>query len=306
MQKTLKKQIETKGIGLHSGRDITLVLRPAPAGSGIVFVRTDIKVGDNIIPALWNYVSDTRLCTVIANAAGASVATIEHLMAALCGCGIDNVRVELDGPEVPAMDGSAAPFVAMIDEAGIAVQDAPRRAIRVLKEITVRHEGKSVTLKPAEASIFGGEIEFDHPQIGRQSFETQLVNGNFRHDIADARTFGFLHEVEWMRSQGLAQGGSMDNAIVLDRDTVMNPGGLRSHDEFIRHKILDAIGDLYLAGGPILGAYDGSKAGHAMNNAVLRALFASEGAWEYVDLYGEAELLAESGTARAAEMLVTA
>ena len=284
MQQTLKAKIQVHGVGLHSGREIAMTLLPASADHGIVFVRTDLKQ-DNKIPALWGNVSDTRLCTVIANKSGASVGTIEHLMAALRGCGIDNAIIELNGPEVPVMDGSAMPFVELIEDVGAIAQSRPRRAIRVLKEVSVEENGKRVSLKPAQGSIFGGEIEFDHPDIGAQRFETKLLNGNFKHDLADSRTFGFLHEVEYMRSQGLALGGSLDNAIVLDKNTVMNPGGLRHENEFIRHKLLDAVGDLYLAGGPILGAYEGAKAGHAMNNALLHALFADDDAWEIVPLY---------------------
>lgn len=287
MQQTLKKAVQINGVGLHTGEMIHLEISPADADCGIIFVRTDVKGKNNHIPALWNYVVDTQLCTVIGNEDDVRVGTIEHLMAALRGCGVDNAVIELDGPEVPVMDGSAMPFVKMIEEAGLMTLAAPRRAIRVLKEITVEHEGKQVTLKPAEGSVFAGEIDFEHPEIGRQRFETQLLNGNFKHDIAEARTFGFLHEVEWMRSKGLARGGSLDNAIVLNQDGVMNPEGLRYGNEFIRHKLLDAIGDLYLAGGPMLGAYDGSKAGHAINNAILRKLFSTEGAWEMVDLYAD-------------------
>ncbi|MCB1720634.1 MAG: UDP-3-O-acyl-N-acetylglucosamine deacetylase [Rhodospirillales bacterium] len=283
MQNTLQKQVSLKGIGLHSGADITLSLSPAEPDAGIVFVRSDITDKDNIIPARWDHVVDTQLCTVIGNKDGTSVATIEHLMSALRGCNIDNVRIELDGAEVPVMDGSAMPFVQLIERAGIAVQDAPRRVLRVLKEVSVEKDGKQVSLCPSEGAVFGGEIEFDHPEIGQQHFETRLLNGNFKHDIATARTFGFLHEVEWMRSQGLALGGSLSNAIVLDKGHVMNPEGLRFNDEFIRHKLLDAIGDLYLAGAPIMGAYDGYKAGHEMNNLILHALFADEQAYEWVN-----------------------
>jgi UDP-3-O-[3-hydroxymyristoyl] N-acetylglucosamine deacetylase len=222
---------------------------------------------------------------LISNDAGVSVGTIEHLMSALRGLHIDNARIELDGAEVPVMDGSALPFVKLLEEAGIEKQAAPRRMIRILKEVVVNQDGKRVTLTPADTSVFSGEIEFDHPKIGRQRYEVSLLNGNFKHDIADCRTFGFVHEVEWMRSQGLALGGSLDNAIVLDQTSIMNPEGLRRSDEFIRHKLLDAIGDLYLAGCPILGAYDGVKAGHAMNNAILRALFADPSAYEVVELY---------------------
>lgn len=291
-QSTVKNAIEIQGVGLHSGQMISMRLLPAAENVGISFVRTDITDGDNVIPALWNYVVDTQLCTVIGNENGATVGTIEHVMSALRGCGVDNVRIEIDGPEVPAMDGSAMPFVDAIEAVGTEQQAVPRRVIRVLKEVTVEEDGKKVSLKPDEACTFAGEIEFDHGEIGYQRFETQLVNGNFKHDIAEARTFGFKHEVEWMRSQGLALGGSLDNAIVLDTDKVLNPEGLRFTNEFIRHKLLDAIGDLYLAGSPILGLYDGVKAGHMMNNKVLHALFADDANWEYAS-YDSVAVLSE-------------
>lgn len=283
MQHTLKTSIALSGIGLHSGKPIQLVLHPAAPDHGIVFVRTD-RDGNNRIPALWDHVVDTRLCTVIGNKDSAIVGTIEHLMAALRGCGIDNALIEIDGPEVPAMDGSSKPFVDLIEKAGIAAQSAPRRAIHILKDITIEQDGKAVSLSPAEEFIFAGEIEFDHPQIGYQRYEMKLLNGNFKHDLADCRTFGFAHEVEMMRQAGLALGGSFDNAIVLDKAAVMNPGGLRHGDEFIRHKLLDAIGDLYLAGMPILGAYEGVKAGHALNNQLLRKLFTSPESFEIINL----------------------
>ena len=282
-QHTLRARTIIKGVGLHTGKTIRMDLIPAEAGTGIVFVRTDIRQGDNVIPALWDKVVDTQLCTVIGNENGASVGTIEHLMSALRGCGIDNLRIEIDGPEVPILDGSAMLFVERIEQVGKKEQDAPRRAIRVLKEVSVELDGKRVSLSPDEGSLFEGEITFDHDDIGHQSFSTRLINGNFKHDIAQARTFGFLHEVEYMRSQGLALGGSMDNAIVLSPESVMNPEGLRFSNEFIRHKLLDAIGDLYLAGGVILGAYDGVKAGHMMNNKILHALFADDANWEYAE-----------------------
>lgn len=297
MQNTLLSRKTISGVGLHSGNLVTLSLCPAEENTGIVFVRTDVAGKDNIIPALWDAVVDTQLCTVIGNADGVSVGTIEHLMSALRGMNIDNIRIELDGPEVPVMDGSAMPFVELIEEAGIARQSAPRRMIRILKPVIVEQDGKRAVLRPSEGSVFGGEIEFSHPGIGRQIFETELLNGNFRHDIADSRTFGFLHEVEWMRSKGLALGGSLENAVVLDQNGVMNPEGLRHADEFIRHKLLDAIGDLYLAGVPIVGAYEGYKAGHAINNAVLHALFADETAWELIE---NCELSVSSGVMAAA------
>lgn len=294
MQKTLNRAVSCSGVGLHSGAKVLLTLRPAPAGHGIVFVRTDLNGIDNRIPARYNLVSDTRLCTLIANKDGASVGTIEHLMSALRGCGVDNALIEIDGPEVPIMDGSSIPFVEMIDETGLCAQDTPRRAIRILADIVVRDGDKMARLSPANAFVFGGVIDFVHPAIGHQSFETRLVNGNFRHDIASARTFGFAREVEFLRQQGLARGGSLENAIVLDDMTVMNAEGLRFDDEFIRHKLLDAIGDLYLAGAPILGRYDSIRAGHAVNNALLHQLFASPDSWEWTEMMDQAETLVSS------------
>ncbi len=298
MQKTVISNIKISGVGLHSGQNIDLVIKPAPENTGIIFIRSDVHDKNNEIPALWNYVTDTQLCTVIANEDGVSVGTIEHLMSALRGCGVDNAIIALNGAEVPIMDGSSMPFVEAIDRVGLKTQSAPRKIIKVLKEVSVNYDGKRVTLKPANGYIFGGEIEFDHPEIGNQKFETQLLNGNFRHDIAEARTFGFLHEVEWMRSQGLAQGGSLENAIVLDKEAgkVLNEEGLRFSDEFIRHKLLDAIGDLYLAGMPILGAYDGVKAGHAINNEILHALFADKQAYEVITLEAPVETPLERET----------
>lgn len=283
MQHTLKSEATICGTGLHSGADVRMTLRPAAANSGIVFVRSDVVDRDNVIPARWDHVVDTRLCTMIGNKAGVTIGTIEHLMAALRGCGVDNVIVELDGPEVPVMDGSAEPFVAAIDEAGLRAQGAMRRVIKILHEVSIEADGKIARLRPSSGSHFSGSIAFDHPAIGAQMRDVQLLNGNFRHDIAAARTFGFLMEVEMLRRNGLALGGSLENAIVLDHEGVMNPEGLRHDDEFIRHKLLDAIGDLYLAGAVIEGAYESSRPGHALNNALLRTLFATESAWMWVD-----------------------
>ena len=284
MQQTLNKKMTLAGIGLHSGKEITMHMIPAQEDHGIVFVRTDLPKGENVVPALWDSVVDTQLCTVIGNKFGATIGTIEHLMSALRGCGVDNLLIEINGSEVPAMDGSAMPFVKVIEESGVKEQSKPRRMIRVLKEVSVQDGDKRVTLKPDESCTFVGEINFEHGKIGNQRFGTQLVNGNFKHDIAEARTFGFFHEAEWLRSQGLGLGGSLDNAIILDTEGVMNPGGLRFSNEFIRHKLLDAIGDLYLAGGQILGLYDSEKAGHAINNAILHELFSDESNWEYTEV----------------------
>ncbi len=286
MQQTLRSVIEMSGIGLHSGRTVSLRILPASADHGVVFKRTDLEEGKNLIPARHDNVVDTRLCTMIANEFNARVGTIEHLMAALRGCGIDNAMIELDAAEVPVMDGSSVAFVTAIDAVGIQEQTAPRRAIKILKDITVRDGDKIVRLSPSNVPVYAGRIEFSHASIGAQDYTLKLVNGNFRHDIADCRTFGFLKEAEMLRAAGLGLGGSLDNAIILDDEGVMNPDGLRCTDEFIRHKILDAVGDLSL-GGYILGRYDGVKGGHALNNAVLHALFADPTAWMEVDLYGE-------------------
>ncbi len=282
MQQTLENSITLHGIGLHSGHNVELILQPAPIDTGLIFIRTDLETGKNEIPALWNNVADTRLCTLIANEHGATIGTIEHLMAALRANGIDNLYIKLNAPEVPIMDGSSAPFMDAIEKAGIHEQATPRIYIKILKPITVEDGEKTVELTPGVISSFSGEINFEHPSIGQQSYETSLVNGNFAHLLADCRTFGFEKDVEYLRQNGLARGGSLENAIVIGDDGVLNPEGLRHEDEFIRHKLLDAIGDLYLAGAPILGHYHGIRAGHDMNNKILHALFANTDAWTYV------------------------
>ncbi len=285
MQHTMSKTATLSGVGLHSGAETSLKIKTANIDSGIVFVRTDVSDRDNKVEGKWNRVVDTRLCTVVGNDAGVTVGTIEHLMAALRACGVDNAVIELDGPEVPIMDGSSEPFVKAIQKAGLKTQTAPRKAIKILKEVVIEDGDKRVVLKPAIGSKFKSVIEFAHPSIGKQAYEIEMLNGHFLTDVSDARTFGFFEEVQALRSMGLALGGSMDNAIVLDKTTVMNKDGLRYHDEFARHKLLDAVGDLYLAGAPIIGLYEGFKAGHAMNNKILHALFAQADAWTTMDLY---------------------
>lgn len=285
MQHTLSRPVELSGVGLHSGAETVLRLLPADTGSGLAFRRVDVTDRDNLVPARWDFVVDTRLCTVVANKAGVSVGTIEHLMAALSACGVDNAIIELDAPEVPIMDGSSAPFVEAIRSVGLKTQTAPRRAIKILKEVSVVDGDKTVTLKPGIGSRFKAGIDFSHPSIGQQSFEIELFNGEFETKISDARTFGFVHEVKALRAMGLALGGSLDNAVVLDEKTIMNPEGLRHDDEFARHKVLDAVGDIYIAGGPMIGHYEASKPGHNMNNRVLHELFSNPDNWEWVDLY---------------------
>jgi UDP-3-O-[3-hydroxymyristoyl] N-acetylglucosamine deacetylase len=282
-QHTLKSPIHCTGIGLHSGNKVSMSLKPAEENSGITFIRTDLRGRRAVIPVRWDAVSDTRLCTVVSNADGVSVGTVEHLMAALRGCGIDNAVIELNAPEVPIMDGSAAPFVFLIECAGSLEQASPRRLIRVLKEIVVGDQTRFASLSPALSSSFSFEIDFASAAIARQESFLQLANGTFKSELARARTFGFLHEVHQMRQLGLARGGSLDNAIVIQGDKVLNEGGLRYSDEFVRHKILDSVGDLYLAGAPIIGHFHGCRSGHALNNQLLRAMFADESAWCYDD-----------------------
>lgn len=289
MQHTLKNTVTIEDIGLHSGVAVRIDIHPAATDHGIIFKRVDITDKDNVIPAKWDHVVDTRLCTVIGNKDGVTVGTIEHLMAALRGCGIDNVLVEVNAAEMPVMDGSSIHFVEQIELAGIQVQSQPRRAIRILKEVSYEEGDKKVTLSPSSIPIYSGQIDYDHPTIGTQRYEMKLINGNFKHDIADCRTFGLLSDVEMMKAAGLALGGSLDNAVVLDDNGVMNPEGVRCHDEFIRHKLLDAVGDMALAGGLVIGRYESLRGGHAMNNKALRALFADDSAWEMVDLFVEME-----------------
>ena len=270
-QHTLAGPAIFAGVGLHSGQRVRAAILPAPTGSGIVFVRTD-RGGDNRVAARAGAVVQTRLNTVIGNAAGVTVSTIEHLMAALAALAVDNAVIELDGPEVPIMDGSALPFVQMIDHAGRRRQEAPRRYLEVLRPVEVADGDKRARLLPARRFELAFEIAFDSPVIGRQSVDLAVDEDSFRAELADARTFGFLHEVEALRRAGLALGGSLDNAVVVDGDRILNPEGLRRADEFVRHKALDAVGDLYVLGHPVIGRFEGLYAGHAINNAVVRAL----------------------------------
>jgi UDP-3-O-[3-hydroxymyristoyl] N-acetylglucosamine deacetylase len=277
-QRTLLRSVNCQGVGLHSGRNVSLTLKPAMAGTGIVFRRTDLA-GSPEIPARWDHVVDATMCTTIGTANGVRVGTVEHLMAAFAGCHIDNAIVELDGPEVPVMDGSAAPFVFLMDCAGTIEQEGPRRVIEILKPVRVEQGGKVAELLPSDTFTVAFEIDFASGAIARQSVQFELVNGTFNKEVARARTFGFAEEVEKMRAAGLALGGSLDNAVVVEGDKVLNADGLRYQDEFVRHKVLDAVGDLKLADGEIQGAYRGSRAGHMMTNLLLRALFADPTAY---------------------------
>ena len=286
-QRTLKQIARCDGVGLHSGEMVGVSLHPAPANSGIVFERTDVEAEKALVPASWDKVVDTRLCSTIGNEQGVRVSTVEHLMAALSGCGVDNARIEIDGAEVPIMDGSSGPFVDLIVEAGLVEQDAPRRVIRILKQIEVQAGESRAILEPADSCSLDVEIDFKGTAVEEQSLNVGFVNGAFCKELASARTFGFLHEVEAMQAAGLARGGSLDNAIVVDGGKIMNESGLRFDDEFVRHKILDAVGDLYLAGALIVGSFSGARCGHAINNQLLHALFADEDAWCYDVICGD-------------------
>ncbi|HXV00554.1 MAG TPA: UDP-3-O-acyl-N-acetylglucosamine deacetylase [Caulobacteraceae bacterium] len=280
-QVTLARPVSFEGVGIHTGRVTAVTLRPAGPDSGVRFLRTDVKDRDPAIAARGEAVCQTRLGTVIGNADGVSVATIEHLMAAFCGLGVDNVLVEIDGPEVPIMDGSCRAFVAAIDSAGRKPQAARRRYIEILETVVVREDDKSASLSPAEGFEVAFEIAFDSAAIGHQRVDLALDEIRFREELAPCRTFGFLHEVEALRQAGLARGGTLDNVLVIEGDRVLNPDGLRRFDEFVRHKALDAVGDLYLLGAPLIGRYEGLYAGHGLNNALVRAVLARPEAWRF-------------------------
>src|SRR3954471_20394507 len=281
-QRSLKSSVSASGVGLHTGQKVRLTLRPAPPDAGIVFRRIDLAV-PVAIPARAELVGETRLSSCLVKD-GAKVYTVEHLMSALGGLGVDNVYAELDAPELPIMDGSASPFVLLIQQAGIVEQAAPKRFLRVTKRVEVKDGDKWARLDPFDGYKLSFSIEFRHPVIERstQSVEVNFAETSYLKEIARARTFGFMHEVEDLRDNGLALGGGLDNAVVLDEYRVLNAEGLRFTDEFIRHKLLDAIGDLYLLGKPLLAAFSAHKSGHALNNKLLRALIAQWGALETV------------------------
>lgn len=264
-----------------------MILRPAEAGHGIVVRRVDEKSADPVIPARWDLVEQSPLCTKLVNADGVSVSTVEHVTAALAGCGVHNVLIEIDGPEIPILDGSSLPFVRGIFNAGIADLSAPLEAIEILKPVEVQTEHARARLVPADTLEISFEIEFAERAIGRQQKELTLSNGAFARELCDSRTFCRQSDVDAMRANGLALGGTLRNAVVFDGEAVLSPGGLRHRDEPVRHKMLDALGDLSLAGAPILGRYIGHKAGHAVTNNLLRALFTQDDAWRRVVLTEE-------------------
>jgi UDP-3-O-[3-hydroxymyristoyl] N-acetylglucosamine deacetylase len=285
-QTTLREQVAITGIGVHSGAPVTLTLHPAEPNTGIVFLRCGTaEQPDRELKAHYRAVTATEFATVLGDHHGPAVSTTEHVLAALRGLGVDNAIVEVDGAEVPIMDGSAAPFVDAIDQAGIATQQAPRRCIQVLKPIRVGKNGCSGELRPHLRGLrIEVEIEFDHPLIGRQSYDVDVTPNVFRRELARARTFGFMRDVAKLWDAGYARGASFDNTVVVAEDRVLNPEGMRFPDECVRHKVVDAIGDLALAGAPLLGAYRSVRGGHKLNHAVLSALMADTSAWAYVDM----------------------
>jgi UDP-3-O-[3-hydroxymyristoyl] N-acetylglucosamine deacetylase len=295
-QRTLQNTIRATGVGLHSGEKVYLTLRPAPVDTGIVFRRVDLEPVVEIA-ARADYVTETVLCTGLSHDGGKAM-TVEHLMSALAGLGVDNIYVDLSAPEVPIMDGSSGPFVFLLQSAGIVEQRAPKRFIRILKPVEVRDGDKIARFEPYDGFRLGFTVEFDHPAIpsSRSRAVVEFSTENYIREVSRARTFGFMRDLEYMRERNLGLGGSMDNAIVLDEFRVLNDDGLRYADEFVRHKILDAVGDLYLAGHPILGAYEGFKSGHALNNKLVRALLAERSAWEEVVFERDAPVPVVFGT----------
>ena len=276
LQTTVKSSISFIGKGLHSGEPVRLTILPAAAEYGIWFARTDVLEGDNLIPARWDAVKRSPLCTKIQNSAGVEVSTVEHIMAALAGCGVHNAFIELDGPEVPIVDGSAAPFVRRIMQCGLQVLGAPVRAFEIMQTVSVIEGGATATLEPADTMYIDFQIDFDDAAIGSQRKSLRLNNGSFARELSDSRTFCRQVDVEAMQANGLALGGSSgENAVVFEGDKVLSPGGLRHPDEPVRHKMLDALGDLALAGAPIMGRYIGTRAGHSLTNTLLRKAFAT-------------------------------
>ena len=270
-QQTIKNEVLFSGVGLHSGKEATVIIKPAEIDSGINFIRTDLKV-NNKIEGLWFNVTSTVLSTTISNKDNVSISTVEHLMSALSGMHIDNADIYINNVEIPIMDGSSKPFVELLEKAGIQTQNKERKIIKVLKEVEVIKDDSYVKISPFDQFSIDFEIFFDSHLINKQSCKLQLVNGNYKTDISSARTFGFEKDVKELRSNGFALGGSLENAVVVGDDSILNKEGLRFEDEFVRHKILDSIGDLYLAGNPIQGYFSGKKSGHFLNSELLRKL----------------------------------
>ena len=282
-QRTLKESVSAIGVGLHKGEKVQITLRPAPANTGIIFRRVDLDpVVD--IPATPEAVGETTLCTCLVNEQGVQISTVEHLLSAVAGLGIDNLIVEVDSPEIPIMDGSALPFVYLIQSVGIATSNVAKRFLRITKTIRVEEGDKWAELKPYEGFRVNFAIEFEHPVIVNtcQAMSMDLSSCSFIKEISRARTFGFMKDIEFLRSHNLALGGSLENAIVLDEYRMLNKDDLRYDDEFVKHKILDAVGDLYLLGRSLIGSFEGHKSGHDLNNKLLRKLLQNKDSWEEV------------------------
>ena len=281
-QTTIAKEASVSGVGVHSGKPATLTVRPAGEGTGVVFVRSDVVDRPREIPALVTKVTTTELGTNMSNEAGVSVATVEHFLAACAGLGIDNVVAELDGPELPILDGSSKPFVEMLEAAGLKQQAAEKRVLKILKPVEVKQGAKFARLSPGEGFTMKVAIDFATRAIGRQEISFTMQPGAFARDVAWARTFGFAHQAEQLHAIGKGLGASMDNTVVIGDDRVLNPDGLQAPDEFVRHKLLDVIGDLFLAGGTIVGLYEAEQPGHALNNQLLRAVFADAASFAWM------------------------
>ncbi|MCG9697764.1 UDP-3-O-acyl-N-acetylglucosamine deacetylase [Shewanella sp. Isolate11] len=289
-QRTVKEMVKTTGVGLHSGNKVTLTIKPAPVNTGIVLVRTDLT--PNVaIAAKADQVRETTMCTALVNDDGVRISTIEHLFAALAGLGIDNATIEVDAPEIPIMDGSASPWVFLLQSVGIQEQQAAKKYLRIKRPVRVEDGDKWAELIPFKGFKVDFAIDFNHPEIARsqQHMVMDFSSSAFVRDISRARTFGFMRDIEYLRANNLALGGSMENAVVLDEYRVLNPDGLRYEDEFVKHKILDAFGDLYVAGHAIVGEFRAFKTGHALNNQLVRALLAEQDAWELVSYEKEEE-----------------
>ena len=280
-QQTIKNELSFSGVGLHSGIISTVIIKPSESGTGINFVRTDID-NNNQIKAIWYNVTSTVLSTTISNKNNVSVSTIEHLMSALFGMHIDNVKILIDGPEIPIMDGSSKPFVELFEQAGIRTQNAHRKIIKVNKEVEVSKDDKFLKISPNTDFSLNFEIDFKSHLVNKQACQLQLINGNYKNDVSYARTFGFEKDVKQLRANGFALGGSLENAVVVGDNNILNKEGLRYKDEFVRHKILDFIGDLYLAGHPVQGYFCGKKSGHYLNNLLLRKFFSDQSNFEIV------------------------
>ena len=280
-QQTIRKSFSLDGIGLYSGKTVKITIEPAKVNNGIKFSRTDLKK-DNIVPALWSNVSSTNLCTTISNEKGVSVSTIEHLMSALSGMHVDNANILINNLEVPIMDGSSLPFVEELENSEMVNQEIPRKIISVKKEIIVSNKDSYAKIAPNKQFSIDFEIDFESHLVSKQACQLQLINGNYKTDVSSARTFGFEKDVDYLQANGLALGGSLDNAVVVGEKNILNKEGLRFNDEFVRHKILDSIGDLYLAGKPIQGYFYGSKSGHFLNNQLLRELFSDKSNFDII------------------------